>query len=115
MTATEELRHMLDERGVKWMGTAYAKPTQGHPTNTSLGEEYNNAEFIEYFDGNVLRLFDITPEQAIEATLGRGTCHDESGGDPCVFVCSCCGAAYDHPENQTIAYCPNCGAKVMGA
>lgn len=71
MTATERLRQLLDERGVEWMGTSYTKPTQGHPTNTSLDEEYHNAVFIEYVDGSVLRLFDLTPEQAVEATLGR--------------------------------------------
>lgn len=41
------------------------------------------------------------------------TCHDSSGGDPCVFVCSRCGATYNHPEDEHIRYCPDCGRKVV--
>lgn len=41
------------------------------------------------------------------------TCRDESGGDPCAFVCSHCGSVRNHPEDEPIAYCPNCGAKVV--
>jgi hypothetical protein len=70
MTATERLRATLNELGVEWVGTDFAEPTEGHPTNTSLGSEHHNAVFIEYTDGSVLRLFDLTPEQAIAATLG---------------------------------------------
>lgn len=70
MTATERLRAMLDERGMEWIGTSFSTPAKGHPTNTSLGEEHHEATFIEYDDGNVLRLFDLTPAQAVEATLG---------------------------------------------
>lgn len=70
MTATDELRRLLDERGAEWIGTSFSKPAKGHPTNTSLGEEHHEATFIEYDDGNVLRLFDLTPAQAVEATLG---------------------------------------------
>lgn len=76
MTATDELRRLLDERGVEWSGTSFSTPAKGHPTNTSLGEEHHEATFIEYDDGNVLRLFDLTPEQAIEATLGRWECQE---------------------------------------
>lgn len=70
MTTTERLRAMLDELGVEWIGTDFAEPTKGHPTNTSLGSEHHDAVFIEYTDGSVLRLFDLTPEQAIAAMLG---------------------------------------------
>lgn len=103
MTATEELRRMLDERGVRW--TACSKAAIDNQT-FCRGHTYT-----EFQAG--LMVSDLTPEQAIEATLGRGTCHDESGGDPCVFACSCCGTAYDHPEDQTITYCPNCGRRVV--
>lgn len=71
MSATDELRRLLDERGVEWLGTNFTKPTNGHPTNTSLYPENHDAVFIEYTDGSVLRQFDLTPEQAIAATLGN--------------------------------------------
>lgn len=75
MTATEEFRRLLSERDVEWMGTEYTEPTDGNATNTSLGSEHHDAAFCEYVDGNVLRLFDLTPEQAIVATLGRWYLH----------------------------------------
>lgn len=108
-SATDDLRRLLDERGVEWIGTDFTKPTKGHPTSTSLDEELHDAVFIEYHDGNVLRLFDLTPEQAVEATLGRGTCHDVAiEGE--WFECSECGCVRQllHPH-----YCPNCGRKVI--
>lgn len=109
MTATDELRRMLDERGVEWSGIG---------DHTVLwcrrDAKYANydAQASDWGD-KLMFSWACTPEQAIEATLGRGTCHDESGGDPCVFACSCCGTAYDHPEDQAITYCPNCGRKVV--
>ncbi len=131
MTATERLRALLDERGVEWMGTSYTKPTQGHPTNTSLDEEHHNAVFIEYVDGSVLRLFDLAPEQAVEATLGRGTCGamkvplewDESwndmfegAGNVEVFrwVCSHCGRVLDGGSEfvERDTFCPKCGRQI---
>lgn len=56
-----------------------------------------------------------TEAEAAEAwnTRAERTCHDESGGDPCAFVCSQCGSVRNHPEDEPVAYCPNCGAKVV--
>ncbi len=116
MTATERLRQLLDERGVEWMGTSYTKPTQGHPTNTSLDEEHHNAVFIEYVDGSVLRLFDLTPEQAVAATLGRGTCRVDGSIDYGEFGCwqydLSCGCRILWPDSEPPMFCPECGRKV---
>ena len=109
MTTTERFRQLLDDRGVEWIGTPYTKPTQGHPTNTSLDEEHHDAVFIESVDGSVLRLFDLTPEQAVEATLGRGTCKVVS--KPCdMWECEC-GKAWWHGGAPN--YCPSCGREVV--
>lgn len=109
MNATERFRKLLDERGVEWMGTIYTKPTQGHPTNTSLDEEHHDAVFIEYVDGSVLRMFDLSPEQAVEAMLGRGTCKVVS--KPCdMWECEC-GKAWWHGGAPN--YCPSCGREVV--
>ena len=80
MTATEEFRRMLSERDVEWVGTDYTEPTDGNATNTSLCSEHHDAAFCEYVDGNVLRLFDLTPKQAVEATLGSLVTGDTSDG-----------------------------------
>ena len=117
MSATDTIRAMLDERGVEWMGTVFAEPTNGHPTNTSLGSEHHDAVFIEYRDGNVLRLFDLTPDQAIDATLGRGECRN-AAPSYLDFLCSECGFVHYHSDTNDTGdgnewnYFPNCGKRV---
>lgn len=64
----------------------------------------------------------FTPEQAIAATLGAGTCHDTHAFDSWgMFTCSNCGAIVRrnavhvaHGEiDPQIRHCPNCGAEVV--
>lgn len=117
MTATEELRRLLDERGVKWMPIAWnPKKETFYHTSDGVGfcaDEYTDGVRI-YTDAT------ITPEQAIDATLGRGTCHavfevdamseDERVGE---YVCSECGETFGDVRDQPPNYCPNCGARVV--
>ena len=118
-SATEELRRLLDERGVEWIGTSFSTPAKGHPTNTSLGEEHHEATFIEYDDGNVLSLFGLTPEQAVDATLGRGECANmDEETDAEWFTCSECNTelrVHEPFSAFSIHFCPNCGRKVVDA
>ena len=60
VTATDELRRLLDERGVEWTGGHYTDwdDANGHP-----------AEAFE-FDGTLYVSCVLTPAQAVEATLG---------------------------------------------
>lgn len=71
MSATEELRRQLDERGVEW--------TSPSGLNSSFADSITfigDIAVISEIDGSdLLRInFDGTPEQAIDATLGRGEC-----------------------------------------
>ena len=50
------------------------------------------------------------PEQAIAATLGRGTCHKVLDFDGAAWICSECG---EHIGPRRWNFCPNCGRKVM--
>lgn len=62
--ATERLRAMLDERGVEWRG--------GLPTETMVEADGLDLLYVALPDGRVrafIRNY-LTPEQAIEATLG---------------------------------------------
>lgn len=124
MTATDELRRMLDERGVEWTANdgANVKETcwsyMGEPT----------AAFAEYYDGTTRFACDIwcfTPEQAIAATLGARTCHDKGNIER--FICSECGCRLDLQDDDWEAtmwladgaamvprYCPNCGRRCVG-
>ena len=56
-----------------------------------------------------LKAFSITPEQAVDATLGRGTCHRNWRKDGYAF-CSECGYNITGPWAH---WCPNCGRKVV--
>lgn len=160
MTATDELRKLLDERGVEWSSiggdtawedsrgwtataeadsvdgsmvyvTALMTPEQAIEATLGPREQPPYDELIEAlrrdwdieasWDG--LRRFwyvgltdeGVRKRDEREATLGRGECHDVSGGDPCVFSCSCCETIYNHPEDECFNFCPACGAKVVDA
>lgn len=109
MTETERLREMLDEHGVKWWGGYDAKTTC-----------FDGASGVRYLvDGTLGRLFirsmlHVTPEQAIEATLGRGECHKVHGEYGHWPSCSECGNTLaPRFAGGVTNYCPRCGAKVV--
>lgn len=118
MTATDELRRLLNERGVEWMPIAW------NPTRETFYHTQDGVGFCadEYADGvKIYTDVTVTPEQAIDATLGRGTC--ENVGyyiDSTRFKCSACGfngwTKYAADGNDRVPnYCPNCGRKVVDA
>lgn len=115
MTATDELRRLLDERGIEYY--------QGYMTTGWDPEGTGSVgTYLCYADeivGGLRLTWDlVTPAQAVEATLGRGTCramqvpmgiHD----DATATVCSECRVAID--DLPDCNYCPNCGRKVVDA
>ena len=117
-TPTERLRELLDERGVEWLNGDWL------PMDSDVVEHvtvFNDAsgyqvKVTEGWDGGLHIDVGLTPEQAIAATLGRGTCHAEevyldSHSDLTATVCSACHIAVDDLEDCD--YCPWCGAKVV--
>ena len=113
MTATDELRRLLDERGVEYRVSATGYSIDIGPNMTAYANRTDTTLDVS------LRGF--TPEQAIEATLGRGTCHSDNNppllyDDPFrVFRCSECHYKVDLRHNPKPNYCPNCGRKVVDA
>jgi len=117
MTATDELRTMLDERGMEWH-----EPVQ---MEGSIFTRWNidgvcwTASMVHGRD-NALRIgaSKVTPEQAIAATLGAGTCHSTTPSDAWCFACSECGKSFPRHElsfahnHGEINYCPNCGRRI---
>lgn len=108
MTATDELRRLLDERGVEWRERKWgakhsvtifwrARGVRWHYRENQYGELRLHA------DG-------LSPAQAVEATLGR-TCRIIEDEDIGMLICSECGAV--QPEDYTAYYCWSCGAKVV--
>ena len=112
LTATDELRAMLDERGVEWWPMHDVENGYHQDRDTEFvidGKKYTAHEW-----GGTLNVYGLTPEQAIEATLGRGTCHLISApqyGEGCQ-ECSSCGEVLDGYLFDGVR-CPNCGAKVV--
>ena len=100
-TATEVVRRLLDERGVEWTGS---DTRTGFIVDGIDWEAYEHVVFGEP-SGLLSVMTALTPEQAIDATLGRGTCHVAAFG-----FCSECGARMDGIYQR---YCPNCGRKVV--
>ena len=66
-SATDELRKLLDERGVEY------EAERIDFSNYSTWGKNDCYSYTEYPDGTVLRIWDCTPEQAIAATLGNRT------------------------------------------
>ena len=128
MSATEELRRLLDERGVNHEDselTDHYNGTTTYYTEWGGNDDGDGANvYVGYVDGTILRMFDATPEQAIAATLGSGTCSiEERNGD---WYCTSCGEMVGtcditselHIDGNAVElwnHCPNCGRKVVNA
>ena len=122
-SATDELRRLLDERGIKWWQSANTLGcifTRWH--STLFGDEVVAMENGE--EGLVLFDHFMTPAQAIAATLGNGTCHaiisdnltESEGMGDAWADCSECGHllfVLTDPTSEPPNYCPNCGRKVV--
>ena len=124
MTPTERLRELLDERGVKHFDHDEGEPlrdlSEAGPdpaTSWLMGDASvcavpnKNGTFDLWIDH-------VTPEHAVEATLGRGECHLINAGEDCgkgipSIMCFECG--YTAPDEcwNDAKYCPNCGRKVV--
>lgn len=107
MTATDELRRLLDERGVEWGDSSDENVL--HTTWNGM-----NCWFNEFSDGWTAwgMAMGGTPEQAVEATMGRGTCRMETE-ESCQNWMSCSECHADYYNDQPINYCPNCGRRVV--
>ena len=125
MTATDELRKMLDERGVTWGNVRRDGAESDYYTEWCFGDNGTGlaaaTEWAVGRDLDVCMRMSMTPAKAIDATLGRGTCEivvdnrhrvDEvttSWG----CVCSACGGFHQYTHGDRWAFCPSCGAKVV--
>ena len=115
MTATDKLRRMLDERGVEWWKaspckTKWHSPVLGGPVAV---REWNGKMVLDAGYVNV------TPEQAVAATLGNGECEIETTENwlPAerYHRCKHCGAFFavmNASGDIQPCVCPNCGKAV---
>ena len=112
MTATSELRRLLDERGVEWDKGAFPNETRTY---------WREMVSVPWDEQRLYVMALFTPEQAVEATLGRGTCKASKqrsmDGKVRGWQCHGCGAAIvtaptDEEWPELPNYCPECGRKV---
>lgn len=116
MTATERLRALLDERGAEWCD-------DGYPTTCTVWASNGIVWHGLWRDDCIELIAHLTPEQAIDATLGRGTCHFEQIPEALYddIECSECGVALWGFQMDIAGegcptkprYCPNCGKRVV--
>ena len=111
-SSTKILRRLLDERGVEYD----TDDEDGYELTEWIA---NGLEWEADSCGELVSLMSvmlITPEQAIAATLGRGTCNvewRENGWGTRTRHCGKCGADLDCDTRNRQNYCPNCGRKVV--
>ena len=119
MTITEELRARLDELGVEYTSAEDAGGTQhvwwsdGEKEVCAIDRGRMNDE---------LAVYHLTPEQAIAATVGAGTCHMKllenmhTSAYQDVYECDECGEQVLREtymgESEPPKFCPECGRKV---
>ena len=108
MTATEELRRLLDERGVEWTEADNHTLWWGESTHHQASA-YSSILFGESERVHLSAM--VTPKQAIAATLGAGTCKLTLYEDTGITVCSECGAV--QPDDWTVYYCWSCGRRIV--
>lgn len=106
MSATDELRAELTKRGVEWKA----------PSSYDGSNRYDTVAGGYWFhelDGK-MTIHGLTPAQAIEATLGGGTCHLKPWEMECdtgfydSMECDC-GYVADVADWASWHFCPSCG------
>lgn len=130
---TERLRALLEKRGVEWWETvSYIGATitdEGIERHYLVSTWWNSPVFgsVEATDmgDGVLNMAclngcNLTPEQAISATLGRGECHmtemqfpHEDDGSYWLLCDQCGFMLYMRDWWQPVRFCSHCGSKVV--
>lgn len=120
MSATEELRRMLDERGVEHID--FGGMTEWTDGGGRMCRAYtrNEPTCVD------IAMLAVTPEQAIAATLGGGECefviednmNETEGMGDVWFRCTNCDTSFDYYADDWLMeqnYCPHCGARIRKA
>ena len=125
--ATKQLRAMLDERGVEWRKTPHYSSDSVDNETVFCGEgiEWLAHDHLNGRLGLKTLRYEITPAQAIAATLGADECAIEHNVDGS-YKCPICGCVVDYDirgDDERIItmddyvipfnFCPKCGAKVV--
>lgn len=120
-STTDELRQMLDERGIEWKAddTDVLLHTVWHNENGQLVTHFEPiGDDCGGFTSEV-SLYDCTPEQAIAATLGNGECRITASStdgltsvEPRHWFRLSCGHSFTVDGLDAPVACPVCGKAV---
>jgi len=120
MIPTDEIRAKLDELGIAWV--AISESATEYTQEGILYRAYETRGGLQ-----VAILTPVTPEQAIAATVGAGTCHleecehereiphdlpDCDGGWYTEVTHDCDECGYENAD-PNIRFCGGCGRKVV--
>ena len=121
MTLNEELRCLLDERGVEWEAfDVFEQTTQWSTYNGAFvywARERDGKLLVETTAPTKCSA-SCTPELAVITTLGPGTCTlinaaDDLGSGTSSSMCFECGYTALDDWWEEFNFCPNCGRKVV--
>lgn len=105
MTATDDMRRLLDERGVEYTDRDMFSKHVFH-----WGEPLHGAMFTDGGEWTELVVENATPEQAVAATLEPKTCKMVYNFLANVSRCVSCGERVTgRPSN----FCPRCGRRIV--
>ena len=117
MSATDELRSMLDKLGIEHTDL-YTALGRDQITQWPTKDLFRATATEHEEDGTLLITFYGSAEQAIEGTLGRWECRNKATR-PQTFWCDQCDCAAEGWVDvggtliNGFRYCPWCGRKVM--
>ena len=98
MNATDELRRLLDERGVEWVAS-------GTDTCWTSADGYPMRAW-ETTNGTHMRVADLTPAQAVEATLGSDLKAENEKLRELVLHMHTCLEHYEPGDTISCEQCP---------
>ena len=127
MSATDELRAMLNERGVKWSNPVQMEGSEFTRWHDANGTQWTASE-VTHADSKLrIGASHVTPAQAVEATLGRDECEVYEDEASCAvfgiekeYTCCECETSfalwktdeYDGQLDVRPEFCPRCGRRV---
>ena len=111
MTATDELRLMLDERWIEY------EVDDAKTVRVTRWRAYGDwVSFIEYDNGDTKFCIDarrLTPEQASHISVQDNLAETEGMGDVWLECDACNWQMPLEPSTPHFNFCPNCGKKVV--
>jgi len=107
MSVTKVLMDLLDKNGIEYWADSEDSPSRVEWMTDADVFTARNADGSK-MEVQITR--DMTPEQALSLTIGRGYCRKVTDFDGTRYVCSGCGSPIG-PQRWN--FCPECGRMLL--